>query len=155
METGTQENAEGQRKADRVFGIVGGALVLLGLVFLARSFMGGTADTGARTIPALRILSPAPGTQAAQPVAVELDAGTPLTLGPMGWNADGRHLHLFAGGTELMASSTDMTPVRGTVYRWTLPRLPAGPTTLRLSWSGQDHATVAEGASQPVSVTLR
>lgn len=160
MEIGAEEIAGGeQRKADRVFGIVGGALMLLALVFLVRSFTGGAQDTGARAgtgpVPALRILSPAPGAEAAQPLAVELDAGTALTLGPMGWNADGRHLHLFVSGTELMASATELAPVRGTVYRWTLPRLPAGPTTLRLSWSGQDHASMDEGASPTVPVTLR
>ncbi|MBB4639330.1 hypothetical protein [Longimicrobium terrae] len=158
MEIRTEQAAAGaQGRADRVFGIIGGALMLLALVFLVRSFTGGAQDTGTRTAaaPALRILSPAPGTVADQPLSVELDAGTALTLGPMGWNADGRHLHLFVGGTELMAASTELAPVRGTVYRWTLPRLPAGATTLRLSWSGQDHRTVAEGASQTVPVTLR
>ncbi|HEX8392327.1 MAG TPA: hypothetical protein VF665_08240 [Longimicrobium sp.] len=154
-----QKTASDTATADRVFGIVGGALLLLALVFFIRSLMGGPQDTGARTadasVPALRILSPAPGTESAQPLVVELDAGTPLTLGPMGWNAGGRHLHLFVGGTELMASSTELAHVRGTVYRWTLPRLPAGPTTLRLAWSGADHASMGQGASRTVPVTLR
>lgn len=156
----TEERTGGERgTADRVFGIVGGGLVLLALVFFIRSFTGGAQDTGTRAgagpVPALRILSPAPGSSPAQPVAVEVDAGTPLVLGPSGWTANGRHLHLFVGGTELMASATELAPVRGTVYRWTLPVLPAGETTLRLRWSGESHASMEEGASQTVPVTLR
>ena len=144
--------------ADRVFGIVGGALVLLGLVFLVRSFMEGGSDTGsgpAVAVPRIAIVSPAPGAALDQPAAVEFDAGAPLALGPTGWTADGRHLHLFVGGTELMAASTEITAVRGTRYRWALPRLPAGPTTLRMTWSGQNHQSLQQGASETVPVTLR
>ncbi|HEU0301264.1 MAG TPA: hypothetical protein VFR37_17500, partial [Longimicrobium sp.] len=126
--------------------------------FLARSFMEGGSDTGARApapVPALAILSPAPGAQLPQPASVELDAGTELTLGPGGWTADGRHLHLFAGGTELMAGAGELRPLGGTRYRWTLPRLPAGAATLRLAWSAESHRTLEEGASPPVQVQLR
>ncbi|HEX2078148.1 MAG TPA: hypothetical protein VHG08_10580, partial [Longimicrobium sp.] len=153
------ERATGERlAADRVFGAVGGVLLLLGLVFLVRSFLPGGSDTGARAaapIPTLAILSPAPGAQVDQPAAVELDAGTVLTLGPDGWTAEGRHLHLFAGGTELMAAATELQHLGGTRYRWTLPRLPAGQTTLRLAWSAESHRTLDEGASPPVPVHLR
>jgi hypothetical protein len=155
------EQAEGSGErlvSDRAFGIVGGALVLLGLVFGAMSFMEGGSDTGsgpASAIPQLRIASPAAGASLAQPAAVEFDAGAPLALGPTGWTAGGRHLHLFVGGTELMASASEITAVQGTRYRWALPRLPAGPTTLRMTWSGESHQSIPEGASQTVSVTLR
>jgi len=154
-----QGAAGGERLvSDRVFGVIGGVLLLLGLVFLVRSFMEGGSDTGAgpaRTVRALSILSPAAGAEVAQPAAVELDAGTELVAGPTGWTADGRHLHLFAGGTELMATAADMRHLGGTRYRWTLPRLPAGETTLRLAWSDERHRTVQEGASPPVAVRLR
>jgi hypothetical protein len=154
-----QRVAEGERLAsDRVFGVIGGALLLLGLVFLVRSFLPGGSDTGAGPatgIPALAILSPAAGAELAQPAAVELDAGAALVLGPTGWTADGRHLHLFAGGTELMATSTEMRHLGGTRYRWTLPRLPAGDTSLRLAWSDERHRTLQEGASPAVPVRLR
>ena len=156
-EQGTQR---GERPvSDRVFGVVGGLALLLGLVFLVRSFLPGGSDTGegpARGgIPTLAILSPAPGAEVDQPVVVELDAGAELVLGPTGWTADGRHLHLFAGGTEVMATATDLQPVGGTRYRWTLPRLPAAQTTLRLAWSDERHRTIAEGASPEVPVRLR
>lgn len=151
---------QGERLAsDRVFGVVGGVLLLLGLVFLVRSFGEGGSDTGARpaaaAVPTLSILSPAPGAELAQPAAVELDAGTALVAGPTGWTAEGRHLHLFAGGTELMATTAEMRHLGGTRYRWALPRLPAGETTLRLAWSDERHRTLPEGASAPVPVRLR
>lgn len=146
--------------SDRVYGVIGGVLLLLGLVYLVRSFLPGGSDTGAgpaaaAAVPTLSILSPAAGAEVAQPAAVALDAGTPLVLGPTGWTAEGRHLHLFAGGTELMATSTEMTHLGGTRYRWALPRLPAGETVLRLAWSDERHRTIPEGASPPVTVRLR
>ena len=140
--------------ADRVFGIVGGAMVLLALVFFVRSLLPGGSDTGPAAVPALTILSPAPGSVVPQPAAVEFDAGTPLVLGRTGWEAQGRHVHLFVGPMEVMAAGRDIQPVRGTVYRWTLPRLPEGETTLRLTWSGADHGSLEEGASPTVPVVL-
>jgi hypothetical protein len=153
------QGGSGERPmADRVFGIVGGVMVLLGLVFLVRSFMEGGSDTGsgpASAVPQIRIVSPAAGAALPQPASVEFDAGAPLVLGPTGWTAAGRHLHLFAGGTELMASATEITAVQGTRYRWALPRLPAGSTTLRMTWSGETHQSIPQGASQTISVTLQ
>ena len=153
------EQAGGERlMADRVFGIVGGVLVLLALVFWIRSCGEGGSDTGAgpaTAVPTLAILAPSPGAELDQPVVVEFDAGAALTLGPTGWTADGRHLHLFAGGTELMASATELSPAGGTRYRWTLPRLPFGETTLRLAWSDESHRTIPQGASDTVAVRLR
>ena len=148
-----------RRVSDRIFGAVGVAMVLLGVFFWIRSFGEGGSDTGARpaaaAVPALAIVSPAAGTEVDQPAAVELDAGSTLTLGPTGWTAEGRHLHLFAGGTELMAAATELRHVGGTRYRWTLPGLPAGETTLRLAWSDERHRTIPDGASPPVSVRLK
>ncbi|HEY7766529.1 hypothetical protein [Longimicrobium sp.] len=144
--------------ADRVFGVIGGVMVLLGLVFLVRSFMEGGSDTGsgpASAVPQIRIVSPAVGAALAQPASVEFDAGAPLVLGPTGWTAAGRHLHLFAGGTEMMASANEITAVQGTRYRWALPRLPPGSTTLRMTWSGANHQSIPQGASQTIPVTLR
>lgn len=156
-----QDSGAGERLvSDRVFGVIGGLLVLLGLVFAVRSFLPGGSDTGAGpaaavAVPTLAIVSPAPGAEVAQPLVVELDAGTPLVLGPTGWTADGRHLHLFAGGTEVMATATELQPAGGTRYRWTLQPLPGDTTTLRLAWSDARHRTIPEGASAPVPVRLR
>lgn len=155
-----EKDAGGRLLADRIFGAAGVVMVLLGLFFWARSFAEGGSDTGAgrggaAAVPTLAIVSPAAGAEVSQPAAVELDAGAPLALGPTGWTAGGRHLHLFAGGTELMASATELRHLGGTRYRWTLPRLPAGQTALRLSWSDERHRTIPQGASPPVSVRLK
>lgn len=154
------EQATGERlKSDRIFGAVGVVLVVLGLIFWVRSFGEGGSDTGAgpaaAAIPALSITSPAAGAALAQPAAVEFDAGAALTLGPTGWTAGGRHLHLFAGQTELMAAAAEIEHLGGTRYRWTLPRFPAGEMTLRLAWSDERHRTIPDGASQPVPIRLQ
>lgn len=156
-----EQAVQGERErstTDRVFAVVGGTMLLLAAVFFVRSLLPGGADTGERPpapVPTLAILSPAPGAEVEQPAEVVFDAGAKLTLGPTGWEADGRHVHLFAGGTEVMAGASDVAHVRGTRYRWTLPRLPSGETALRLTWSGEDHRSMAEGASAAVSVRLR
>lgn len=156
-EQGSEAGA--RRASDRVFGVIGGLLLLLGLVFTVRSFLPGGSDSGERpaagAIPTLAIVSPAPGAEVAQPLVVELDAGARLVLGPTGWTADGRHLHLFAGGTEVMATATELRPAGGTRYRWTLGRLSGDTTTLRLAWSDERHRTLEQGASAAVPVRLR
>jgi hypothetical protein len=152
------EQVAGERLvADRIFGVVGTVLVVLGLIFWVKSFAEGGSDTGrpAPPVPVLAILSPAPGAELRQPAAVEFDAGSTLVLGPTGWTADGRHLHLFAGDQELMPSAADLRQVSGTRYRWTLPRLPAGATSLRVAWSDETHRTIPDGASRTVPVVLR
>ncbi|HEX8359518.1 MAG TPA: hypothetical protein VF613_05400 [Longimicrobium sp.] len=143
------------RTADRVYGIIGAALAVLALFFLLR---GGEADTGAAApaaIPPLTIQEPRDGAEAALPLAVVFDAGVKLTAGPAGWNASGRHVHLLAGGTELMAGGGDIQPLGGTRYRWTVPALPRGDQTIQLTWSDEQHRPLEEGASRPVRVRVR
>ena len=152
-----EQDAGERRMADRIFGVVGTALVLLGLFFWVKSFAEGGSDTGRPPppVPVLAILRPAPDETLEQPAFVEFDAGSTLVLGPTGWTAEGRHLHLFAGDTELMASAADLRHVGGTRYRWTLPRLQPGPTTLRLAWSDESHRTIPDGTSRTIPVTVR
>jgi hypothetical protein len=148
----------GQQASDRVFGAIGITMVVMGIVAFILSFGEGGSDTGApaaAAVPVLAILSPAAGAELDQPAAVEIDAGATLVLGPTGWTADGRHLHLFAGGTELMAAATDLQPLGGTRYRWSLPRLAPGETTLNLAWSDERHRTIPDGASPAIRVRLR
>lgn len=139
---------------DRVYGIVAAALAGLALFFL---FRGGPADTGAErpVVPAITIVGPREGAEVTLPAAVVFDAGTRLEAGPMGWNAAGRHVHLRAGGAELMAAPGDVQPLGGTRYRWTVPALPGGEQTLQLTWSDAQHRPLAEGASRPVRVRIR
>ena len=139
---------------DRVYGIVGAALAVLALFFLLR---GGEADTGAAApaVPRLSVVEPRDGAEAPLPLGVVFDAGVPLTAGPMGWNAAGRHVHLRVGGTELMAANRDIRPLGGTRYRWTVPSLPRGEQTLQLAWSDEQHRPLADGASRTVRVRVR
>lgn len=146
--------ADRPRTADRVYGILGAALVVLALFFLLR----GEADTGAAppaAVPQLNLVEPAEGAEATLPLGVVFDAGVPLVVGPMGWNAGGRHVHLRVGGTELMAGGGDIRPLGGTRYRWTVPSLPRGEQTLQLAWSDEQHRPLAEGASRTVRVRVR
>jgi len=46
-------------------------------------------------------------------------------------------------------------PVRGTMYRWTLPRLPAGDAWLRAYWSDAAHRPVPGASSDSVNVRIR
>jgi hypothetical protein len=140
---------------DRVYGIVAAALAALALFYL---FRGGPADTGAdrpAAAPAITLVEPREGAEVTLPAAVVFDAGTRLEAGPMGWNAAGRHVHLRAGGAELMAAPGDVQPLGGTRYRWTVPALPGGEQTLQLTWSDAQHRPLAEGASRPVRVRVR
>lgn len=146
--------AGGGRTMDRVYAVVAAGLLVLALFFLVR---GGPADTGTAPagVPRLALLEPREGAEVAAPVGVVFDAGTPLELGPAGWNAGGRHVHLRVGGTELMAGSADVAPLGGNRYRWTVPTLPGGEQTLQLMWSDEAHRPLAEGASRPVRVRVR
>ena len=142
-------------RMDRVYGIVAVALAVLALFFLLR---GGPADTGAdrpAAAPAITLIEPREGAEVALPLAVVFDAGTQLTAGPMGWNAAGRHVHLRAGGAELMAPTGDVQPLGGTRYRWTVHALPRGEQALQLTWSDEQHRPLAEGASREVQVRVR
>ena len=140
---------------DRAYGIIAAVLGLLALFFLLR---GGPADTGnaaAAGVPRLSVLEPREGAEVSLPAGVVFDAGTRLEVGPMGWNAGGRHVHLLVGGQELMAGAADVQPLGGNRYRWTVPSLPRGAQTLQLTWSDEAHRPLAEGASPPVKVTVR
>jgi hypothetical protein len=142
-------------RMDRVYTIVAAGLAVLALFFLLR---GGPADTGAArpaVAPAITLVEPREGAEVALPLAVVFDAGTRLTAGPMGWNAAGRHVHLRAGGAELMAPTGDVQPLGGTRYRWTVHALPRGEQTLQLTWSDEQHRPLVEGASRPVRVRVR
>ncbi len=146
--------ASAPRAADRAYGIIGAALAALALFFLLRGGPSDGAAPPAGTVPQLTWVEPRDGAEARLPMAVVFDAGTRLQLGPMGWNADGRHVHLLAGGTELMAAPGDVQPLGQNRYRWTVPSLPAGEQTLRLTWSDDSHRPLEEGASAPVRVRV-
>lgn len=144
------------RLSDRVYGAIGALALLLALFFLLKGGSDdGTPPASASNVPALQFVEPAAGAELAQPVAVVFDAGAELAVIDGWWAADGRHVHLTAGGVELMAAAGDVQPLGGTRYRWTLPRLAPGEHVLRLLWSDTAHRPLAEGASAPVSIRVR
>jgi hypothetical protein len=143
--------------ADRVYGIVSAVALVLAAVFAVKMLMGEPGDTGsvrAGPVPGLAIVEPTNGSTVTSPVTVVLATAAPLTPGPMGWQADGRHLHLVAGDAELMAGTADLVPAGPGRWRWTV-RLPAGDRALRLYWSGPDHVRMENGASPEVLVRIR
>ena len=142
--------------ADRVYGIIAVLALVLAAVFGTSLLMGGPVDgpppSGA--VQPLTIVEPAEGATVASPVALVVQTAAPLQPGPMGWSANGRHLHLRADGSELMAGVGDIAPAGPNRYRWTV-QLPAGAHALRLYWSGADHQAIPQGASQTVRVQVR
>jgi len=138
--------------ADRVYGAIAVIALLLAVYFLVRG--GGSDTTAADRAPRLTVEDPRPGAEVPQPVVVTFDARTRLR--PDGSDpAATRHVHLRIGATELMPGPTDVLPVRGTTYRWTLPRLPSGPASLRLYWSDATHRPIPGGESDSVAVVIR
>ncbi|HET7462449.1 MAG TPA: hypothetical protein VFJ82_14445 [Longimicrobium sp.] len=138
--------------ADRVYGTVAVVAIVLALYFLVR---GDESDTTAvDRAPRLTVEDPRPGAELSQPVVVTFDARTELR--PDGSNpAATRHVHLRIGATELMPGPTDVHAVSGTTYRWTLPRLPSGPASLRLYWSDASHRPIPGAQSDSVAVVIR
>ena len=134
--------------SDRVYGAIAGVAIVLALGFLVR---GGPSDTSA---PRITIVDPRPGAELAQPVTITFDAKTPL-------RADGtdtttnRHVHVDVASTMLMPGPTDVHPVRGTIYRWTLPTIPTGTVWLRAYWSDARHRPIPGPTADSVRVTIR
>jgi hypothetical protein len=55
----------------------------------------------------------------------------------------------------MMPGAADVRRVRGTTYRWTLPRLPSGAVWLRAYWSDANHRPIPGATSDSVNVTIR
>ncbi|HEV7587794.1 MAG TPA: hypothetical protein VGO40_06655 [Longimicrobium sp.] len=138
--------------ADRIYGGVAMAAVLLALWFLVR---GGPADGAAAARPArITIADPRPGAELDQPVTVTFDARTPLRSDGTDTTSN-RHVHVDVGGTMLMPGPADVRPMRGTTYRWTLPRLPPGASRIRAYWSDAAHRPIPGATSDSVDVRIR
>jgi hypothetical protein len=149
----TETAADGGLTAtDRVYGAIATVAIALALWFLVRG--GGADATKVDRAPRITITDPRPGATVDQPFVVTFDARA--TLRPDGSDAAAaRHVHARVGATELMPGTTDVLPVGGTTYRWTLPRLPAGPAFVRLYWSDATHRPIPGAASDSVPVTIR
>ena len=138
--------------ADRIYGGIAIVAIVLAIWFLGRG--GGSDTTAVDRAPRITISDPVPGATRDQPLVVTFDARS--TLRPDGSAAGAaRHVHAQAGGTMLMPGTTDIMPVKGTTYRWTLPKLPAGPTVVQLYWADATHRPIPGASSDSVPVTLR
>lgn len=138
--------------SDKVYGGVAAVAILLALWFLVA---GGPEDgAGPAGPPRITLIDPRPGAELTQPVTVTFDARTPLT--PNGTDTTAtRHVHVDAGGAMLMPGPSDIRPVRGTTYRWTLPSLPTGTIWLRTYWSDASHRAIPGPSMDSVQVTIR
>ena len=147
----TRTHDSGPLLADRVYGAIALALLLLAAFFALR---GGPEDGAAPAVPTLTILAPEATDSLVQPLTLVFDAGTTLQQGPAGWTADERHVHVRVGTTELMPGPGEVQPLGEGRYRWTLPRLPSGEHSVQLFWSDPAHRPLRAGASAPLRVWL-
>ena len=140
--------------SDRVYGGIALAALLLALWFLVR---GGPADGAADVVSRptrITIEDPRPGAELDQPVTVIFDARTPLRADGTDTTSN-RHVHVDLGGAMHMPGPGDVRRIRGTTYRWTLPRLPSGPAWLRVYWSDDGHRPIAGSTADSVNVRIR
>lgn len=149
-----QETRSTQGFSDRLLGAIGGAMFLLAIVAGMASLLGGEPETLAPATFPLVLVSPQNEASADNPVELVFTTPAPLTQTPMGWGTESLHLHAAVNGQDVMPGGSDVTSLGGNRYRWKL-RVPGpGAYTLRLFWSGPDHAPIAEGASAPAAVRV-
>lgn len=150
--------AGGRTRSDVVFGAVGAAAVLLALYyFVVYAFGGGPRDGEAAgpPVPVVRIVSPSRGEVVDQPVTLVFETDARLVRDATGWSADGLHLHVLVGATEVMAGPADVRELGGGRYQWRLPRLPSGEYPVRFMWSDENHQPIRAGGSPPHRVLFR
>lgn len=129
--------------------------LIAGAVLLGASFFVSTLDDASLgDVPPLTILSPAPGDSVSNPVSVTFRTTAALRLDPaMGWSADDLHLHVMAGGVEIMPAAADIV-VTDTAFTWRLPTLDRGTQSLYLTWAGRNHGNL-RGQTDTVLVHVR
>jgi hypothetical protein len=147
-----------------IIGFLIAGAVILGASFLVSTLGDGPDDD----VPPLTILRPASGDSVTNPVTITFRTPGRLRLDPaMGWSAGELHLHVMAGGQELMPAAADIEPVATDVeqadadiapseaaYIWHLPALPAGTRKLYLTWAGRHHGNL-RGQTDTIVVHVR
>ncbi|CAN5856611.1 hypothetical protein BH20GEM3_BH20GEM3_14610 [soil metagenome] len=130
-------------------------MLLLALAVAINSLVRGNSSE-AQLSPAqpLVLAEPRNGATVSNPVELLFTTGAALTQTPMGWGAESLHLHAAVNGQDVMPAGPEITSLGSERYRWML-RLPGpGNYTLRLFWSGPDHAPLAEGASEAIRIRV-
>lgn len=142
--------------ADRILGLLGGAMVLLALVLLVRQCVAPGPEDGAPIVPTIRLVE-APAVAPGSGVVVTFSTDAPLEQGLAGWGADTLHLHADLDGRMVMSDAGRVEPLGEGRFRWTLPAaaLPPGRPPLVLYWAGPSHRRVAGGATAPVLLPAR
>lgn len=141
--------------ADRLLGLVGGAMVVAAIVLL---LVGGESDgtaVVASGAPALELVQPEHGATV-RTERLHLVFRVEGEFGPTagGWGNDSLHLHLGLDGMEVMPAAGDVERLSPGLYRWTLARPAPGLHTARLFWSGPDHRPIAGATSRTVQVKV-
>lgn len=140
--------------ADRLLGLVGGAMILAAVFLL---FAGGPEDgapEGAAAAPAIVVVEPAEGARAGTRVPVVFHLDEELTRMPGGWGTGELHLHGAVDGVEFMPGPRDIQRISSGRYRWVFGPLAPGPHSIRLFWSDAAHRPLAEGGAPPVQVRV-
>ena len=140
--------------SDRLLGSIAAAMLLLAVVAGIGSLIGGEPEAQVPVSFPLKLESPANGAAVGNPVEMVFATEAPLTQTPMGWGTGEMHLHAAVNGQDVMPAGPEITQTGSGRYRWRLRLSDPGEYTLRLFWSGPDHAPIAEGASAPVSVRV-
>jgi hypothetical protein len=142
---------------DLLLGLVGGAMVIGALVVIV---FGGERDTGANVsriaeAPQLTLAEPAHADTVSADAPLVFRSSRELRLSPQGWGVDSLHIHAAVNGRDVMPAAPDIVRRADGGYAWHLRRLPPGPATLRLYWSGPDHRPMEPGATETIQVYVR
>ena len=128
-----------------------GFLVAGAAILGASFFVSIRSETGYDDVPPVRIVAPASGDTVTNPVTITFRTPGRLHLDPgMGWVAGDLHLHVMAGGVEIMPAAADIVP-GDSLFTWKLPTLATGTIPLYLTWAGRHHGNL-RGVADTVRV---
>jgi hypothetical protein len=134
------------RKAAIIGFLIAGA-VLLGLSLFAQRIR--TAP--AASVPVMEALTDS--APAGLPLQLRIVTPAHLSIGSMGWAAEGLHPHVLVDTTSIMAAPSDLRHVAADTFLWTLPALPAGTHILQLYWADMGHRAVGDSVRHEITIT--
>lgn len=142
--------------ADRMLGLIGGAMVLAALFLLVFGGEGDGAGAGeaVAAVPALALRSPEDGATAGAPLELRFETAEEITSRPSGWGTESLHLHLRLDGREFMPGPADLRRDPAGGYVWTVPGVGEGEHTVQLYWSDLQHRPMRAGATPAIRVRV-